>query len=116
MKAAKAPLVAYTGFDADAYGKLTAGGHIAEIVQRLWDAMEKIVLPLSAIGVVYGAWMFFSINILGRISTEKQIEQGKAVVKYAIIALAVFYLLPIAFKSAYTAFALSGWEPPSGVT
>lgn len=115
-KAARAPLTDYAIiFNASGYDEFSKVPHLAEAIQSIWNAAEYIVLALCAIGIVYGAWMFFSINILGRISTERQIEQGKASIKYAIIALIAFYLLPIIFKSGYFAFHAWGWNPPTSI-
>ena len=117
VKAAHEPLIGYVQkFNATEYDDFASVPHLADALQSIWDTAELIVSPLCVMGIVYGAWTFFSINILGRISTARQIEQGKAMIKYAIIALVVFYLLPIVLKSGYTAFHSVGWNPPEAKT
>ena len=117
VKAAHEPLIGYVQkFNATEYDDFAAVPHLADALQSIWDTAELIISPLCVMGIVYGAWTFFSINILGRISTARQIEQGKAMIKYAIIALVVFYLLPIVLKSGYAAFHSVGWNPPEAKT
>lgn len=117
VKAANTPLRGYVKvLYANDFAEVKQVAHLSEIMSSVFNAAKLIVDPLCVMGIVYGAWIFFSINILGRISTARQVEQGKAIIKYSILALIAFYLLPIVINSSYALFHSHAWSPPAADT
>lgn len=85
---------------------------LSSTIQIIWVAADKIVLPLAGLSIAFGGFMFFGINILGNLSMERQVEKGKMIIRYTVIAVVAFYLIPAVFKSAYLLFSENGWNPP----
>ena len=112
VKAARTPVIAYSFNPGTMEEPFSALDGLSTKLQEIWIAAEKIILPLSVVSIAFGGFMFFGINILGNLSMDRQVERGKMVIRYTVVAVVAFYLVPVAFKSAYLLFASNGWNPP----
>lgn len=111
--AARTPVMSYTSNPGAMSEPFSALEGLSAKIQAIWVAAEKIVLPLAGVSIAFGGFMFFGINILGNLSMDRQVERGKMVIRYTVIAVVAFYLIPVVFKSAYLLFASEGWNPPA---
>ena len=113
VKAARTPVLSYSSNPGTMTEPFSALNGLSSKIQAIWIAAEKIVLPLAGLSIAFGGFMFFGINILGNLSMDRQVEKGKMVIRYTVIAVVAFYLIPVAFKSAYLLFSANGWNPPA---
>lgn len=112
VKAARTPVISYTSNPGAMEEPFSALNGLSSKIQAIWVAAEKIVLPLAGLSIAFGGFLFFGINILGNLSMDRQVEKGKMIIRYTVIALVSFYLIPAVFKSAYLLFSANGWNPP----